>query len=76
LNNQTYNGYSNYETWNVAHWLGNDEGLYNFAKGYKSYQPLRESLEVVGFWHTPDGVSLTDYRLDTSELDEVVSELS
>lgn len=24
-----YNGWSNYETWNVALWFDNDEGLYN-----------------------------------------------
>lgn len=26
-----YNGWRNYETWNVALWLGNDEGLYRAA---------------------------------------------
>ena len=25
-----YNGWSNYETWNVALWLDNDEGSYNY----------------------------------------------
>ena len=25
----TYNGWSNYETWNVALWLDNDEASYN-----------------------------------------------
>ena len=24
-----YNGWSNYETWNVKLWLDNDEGIYN-----------------------------------------------
>lgn len=26
----TYNGWTNYETWNVALWLGNDEGSYSY----------------------------------------------
>ena len=25
---QKYNGWKNYQTWNVALWFGNDEGLY------------------------------------------------
>ena len=29
-----YNGWKNYETWNVALWLGNDEGLYRTAKDF------------------------------------------
>ena len=28
----TYNGYTNYETWNAALWIQNDEFLYNTAK--------------------------------------------
>ena len=27
-----YNGWKNYETWNVALWLGNDEPLYRTAR--------------------------------------------
>jgi hypothetical protein len=29
---QTYNGWTNYETWNVALWLSNDEGTYNYTR--------------------------------------------
>jgi hypothetical protein len=29
---QGYNGWSNYETWNVALWLSNDEGTYNLTR--------------------------------------------
>ena len=26
-----YNGWTNYETWNAALWIGNDQGLYDIA---------------------------------------------
>ena len=29
-NNHTYNGWTNYETWNLALWLDNDECSYNY----------------------------------------------
>jgi hypothetical protein len=29
---ETYNGWKNYPTWNVALWLDNDEGLYNATR--------------------------------------------
>ena len=38
---QTYNGWTNYETWNVALWLGNDEGTYNLVR--EMAQEARES---------------------------------
>lgn len=28
-----YNGWKNYETWNVALWIDNDEGIYNAVRG-------------------------------------------
>lgn len=32
MQTETYNGWKNYETWNVALWLGNDEGTYNLVR--------------------------------------------
>ena len=38
------NGYANYETWNVALWIGNDEGLYNEAKRLAKFGRMYQDL--------------------------------
>ena len=68
------NGWANYETWNVALWIGNEEYLYQIAKGCTSFLNFVERVEDI-MWDTPDGVSLTDPNLDIVELDEMILEL-
>ena len=77
MTDSTYNGWKNYETWNVALWLGNDEGLYHLAREYRNagYKALAENLKEFGSYETPDGVAWTDSGLDYSELNEMLVEL-
>ena len=73
---ERYNGWANYETWNVALWIGNDEGLYNLAKGCRRYSDFASTMrEDFGSTETPDGVSWTDSGLDADELDDLIEEL-
>jgi hypothetical protein len=71
-----YNGWKNYETWNVALWIQNDEGLYNIAKEYKSYSDFAHDAVVMGNPQTPDNVAWNDSGLDIVRLDEMIKELS
>lgn len=66
-----YNGWKNYETWNVALWINNDEGLYNIAK---DCQDFRQFANVVGIGGTLDGVSFSHVDLDIEALNGVISE--
>ena len=82
----TYNGWTNYETWNVSLYIQNEYPLYKAAVSYVeicnevnvpvSYVDFTENYKDLLGNKTPDGVSWTDIsKLDTSELDEMLSEL-
>jgi hypothetical protein len=74
LTDTEYNGWTNYETWNVALWIGNDEGLYDIARRCDDYQDFVDSTEDF-ITETPDGVSFTSDKLNWIELNEVIADL-
>ena len=82
---ETFNGWTNYETWNVALYIQNEYPIYQVAYRYVEqcrldekvdYTMLADALRIVYGDKTPDGVSWTNIsELDTSELDEMLEEL-
>ena len=75
ITDKGYNGWSNYETWNVALWIQNDEGLYEFAKCCTDYEQVIEGLYDCGSKETPDGVKWNDKKLNHIELNEMLEDL-
>lgn len=86
---ETYNGWKNYETWNVALWIENDEGLYSIAKSFRRefspYHTFVRSLKELAnpkdhtihqiAFETPDNVAWNDSSLDIEALNEMIGEL-
>jgi hypothetical protein len=70
MTDTTYNGWKNWETWNVALWLGNDRSLYKTARRFVHYKDLAQALVDCGTPVTPDGASYNDPDLDAYALDE------
>jgi len=79
----TYNGWKNYQTWNVALWINNDQGLYNQAVDYmRGICKNRNAAVYKNFckWagltgtNTPDGIAWTGTRLDYKRLNEMMRE--
>ena len=75
MNDTSYNGWKNYETWNVALWIGNDEGLYSIAREEKTYRGFIATMRDLGSMETPDHVAWNDSGLDIDALDEMIAEL-
>ena len=76
LTDTTFNGWTNYETWNVSLWLQNDEGLYHMARmyrehGYKSLSHMLMEMSPT----TGDGVKWNDPSLNICELNDMLEEL-
>ena len=74
----TYNGWTNWETWNVALWLQNDEFVYRHATqnknlGYKKWADRYR--DETGEFSTPDGAQWLSSEVDLDALDDVLSEL-
>jgi len=71
LTDTEYNGWENYETWNVALWIQNDEGLYNIAREAGDYQSFVESISEF-MTQTLDGVRFDDPKVNVIELNSDV----
>ena len=75
MTDTTYNGWTNYETWNAALWLGNDEGLYRIARRAYSWQNCIDLLMLHGITKTGDGVPYASVEIDTEEMEEFLEDI-
>ena len=83
LTDTTYNGWANYETWNVALWIGNNEFLYTTAKACVKYVSDNETPydRFVRCMHntedfvTGDNVRWDDDNIDRDAIVEMMEEL-
>ena len=86
MTNTTFNGWANYETWNVTLWIGNDEFLYNTAKAcfefvgdnetpYDKFARCMMEGQIGRFLgETGDGVKWDDANIDRDRVNEMFQE--
>jgi hypothetical protein len=69
----SYNGWENYETWNVSLWINNDEGLYLLAAECGDYETLVDVLyNEYGVNETKDGVAFKDPKVNVVQINSDV----
>jgi len=81
----TYEGWKNYETWNVALWINNDFALYTsatkFMKSYKGRSPYSDwirhaRLQGKRLILTGDEIEFLSKKLSLRELNQMMRELA
>jgi hypothetical protein len=76
IQDTNYNGWTNYETWNVSLWIQNDQGLYESAKNdCRHYQDVIDLMYGCGSTETPDGVKWNDSKINHIEINEMLKDL-
>jgi len=83
MEDTSYNGWTNYETWNASLWMGNDEFLYNTAKACVKfcneddtpYEKFVRCMLNCGGETTGDGVKWDDVNINSVEMNKMMEEL-
>jgi hypothetical protein len=78
----TYEGWSNYATWNVSLWINNEYPYYQAAVEFmknnpNSKNPYKDFVVDCGLseQRTPDKIAFISQELNYSELNEMMREL-
>jgi hypothetical protein len=72
----SYNGWENYETWNIALWISNDESLYTLAMECGDYDTLVDCLyNDYGVRETKDGVKFADPAVNAIQINSNVFDI-
>ena len=78
---KTYQGWKNYETWNVVLWIGNTGSIYRQVSGLvhskvTQWSDVASVLTTLFGDKTPDGVAWNDPTIDANRMNEYLAEFN
>ncbi len=85
LKNKKYNGWKNYDTWNVMLWISNTENLYftllDIREEYKLQNrklSYKNFINEIGYQNekTGDNIKFLNYKLSYRELNYAIQEIA
>lgn len=82
MSDVTYEGWTNYDTWNVSLWINNQESLYRSAVAFMDENPDSKN-PYIGFvlnnymsgMVTPDAIEYMSDKLNYDELNDMMRDL-
>lgn len=79
MNKETYNGWQNRTTWQIALHINNVESCYRmaqeFMQTYKGRKPYQDFVDAYGFISTVDGALFNDPKANKNELNAMMREI-
>ena len=78
--NKEYEGWTNYDTWNVSLWINNEYGLYlgavDFMRRYHGKNAYLDFVESCGLdvQKTPDDIAYKSDKLNYNELNDMMQD--
>ena len=75
MTDKTFNGWKNYETWNVALYIQNEYSLYQLAQEVDNYETFIDMMRELESLETPDQVAWNDSGIDHAEINEMLKDL-
>lgn len=80
MSQDTFNGWNNWDTWNVSLWINSDESIYNsalhFMEKYTGDTAYRDFVIYAKLTReTPDGALYSSEKLDYLALNTMLKEL-
>ena len=72
MNETDYNGWRNYQTWNVALYIQNEYSFYQIARGCTNYDEWLNKTRGIRKGATADGVMWNDPRVSRFEINQML----